>query len=95
MQRFIAVHTLPGFGEEQLKALLKNHPPFPQGTVCRWTYADFETGKAFCDWVAPSKEAILEWFQATSMPYDALYPVRLVDWALQEVEPAPVQAVPA
>lgn len=48
----------------------------------------FEEGKGFCDWVAPSKEAILEWFKATNMPYDAIYPVRMIDWALQEIEPS-------
>jgi hypothetical protein len=89
MQRFIAVHTLPGFTEEQLVGLVKSHPPFPQDVICRWTYMNFEEHKAFCDWVAPSKEAILAWFKETNMPYDALYPVRMVDWALREIEPAP------
>lgn len=92
MQRFIAVHTIPGMTEEQLTALVKNHPPFPPATICRWTYANFEEGKAFCDWVAPNREAILEWFKATNMQYDALYPVRMVDWLAQEIEPAPEPA---
>lgn len=88
MQRFLAVHTLPGITEEQITALVKNHPPFPTGVVCRWTYVNFEEGKGFCDWIAPNKEAILEWLRAVNMPYDALYPVRMLDWALQEIEPA-------
>ena len=87
MQRFVAVHTLP-LTEEQASAMLKNHPPFPPGVVCRWTYCSFEEHKFFCDWVAPSKEAILDWFKAVDMPYDAIYPVRIADWALQELEPA-------
>jgi len=88
MQRFIAVHTLPGMTEEQMRGLLKNHLPFPPGATCRWTYMSLEEGKGFCDWVAPNKEAILEWLKASQMPYDGLYPVRIVDWALQEIEPA-------
>ncbi len=88
MQRFIAVHTLPGMTEEQLRQLLQNHPPFPPGVLCRWTYCNLEESKFFCDWAAPSKEAILEWFRTAGIAYDALYPVRIMDWATQEIEPA-------
>ncbi len=69
-------------------ALVKNHPPFPEGSVCRWSYVNYEEGKAFCDWIAPSREVILDWFKAIDMPYDVLMPVRMVDWLAQTIEPA-------
>ncbi len=60
----------------------------PAGMTCRWTYCDFEDDKFFCDWVAPSKQALIELFQAAEMPFDAIYPVRIADWALGGIEPA-------
>ena len=87
MPRFIAVHTAP-FTEEQMKAAIKDMPPqLPAGVSWKLTYCDFADNKFFCEWEAPNKEAIEQIFKANNMPFDAVYPVRLLDVAKAELEP--------
>lgn len=77
MPRFIAVHTVP-WTEEQLNEIGKNMiPQLPPGISYKLTYCDFDDGKFFCEWEAPSKEAIEQVFKSMNAPYDAVYPVRL------------------
>ena len=86
MPRFIAVHTVP-FAEEDLKAAAKDMPSkLPPGVTWKLTYCDFADGKFFCEWEAPNKEAIEQVFKASNLPYDAVYPVRLLDVAKAELE---------
>ena len=86
MPRFIAVHTAP-FTEEQLKATTKDMPSqLPAGVSWKLTYCDFADNKFFCEWEAPNKEAIEQVFKAANMPFDAVYPVRLLDVAKAELE---------
>ena len=86
MPRFIAVHTAP-FTEEQLKTAAKDMPPkLPPGFTWKLTYCDFADNKFFCEWEAPSKEAIEQTFKTIDMPFDAVYPVRLLDIAKAELE---------
>ena len=87
MPRFIAVHTMQ-FPEADLKAAAKDMPPnLPPGVTWKLTYCDFADGKFFCEWEAPNKEAIEQVFKASNLPYDAVYPVRLLDVAKAELEP--------
>ena len=81
MPRFIAVHTVP-FTEEQLKSAAKETPP--EGFSWKLTYCDFGDNKFFCEWEAPSKEALAQGFEAKKMPFDAIYPVTLFDVAKGE-----------
>ena len=87
MPRFIAVHTAP-FPEEQFKAAVKDMPSrLPPGVSWKLTYCDFDDNKFFCEWEAPNKEAIEQVLKAANMPFDAVYPVRLLDVAKAELEP--------
>jgi hypothetical protein len=88
MPRFMAVHTAP-FTEEQWKERMASGdmPSFPPGVVCNLTYCDFADGKFFCDWEAPNKEIVEQVIKGMGMPLDAVYPVRLFDWAKMEIEP--------
>ena len=86
MPRFIAVHTAP-FPEEQMKAAAKDMPPqLPPGITWKLTYCDFADNKFFCEWEAPNKETIEQIFKANNMPFDAIYPVRLLDVTKAELE---------
>jgi len=85
--RFIAVHTMPGT-EEEVKKLAKDMPPqLPSGVSWKLTYCAFGDNKFFCEWEAPNKEAIEQVFKAANLPFDAVYPVRLLDVAKVEIEP--------
>ena len=88
MPRFIAVHTMP-MTEEQWKERMMSgeKPSFPPGVVWKLTYCDFADGKFFCEWEAPNKETLEQIFKGMEMPFDAVYPVRLFDFAKLELEP--------
>ena len=87
MPRFIAVHTAP-FGEDDIKGAAKDMPSkLPAGVSWKLTYCDFADNKFFCEWEAPTKEAIEQVFKASNLPFDAVYPVRLLDVAKAELEP--------
>jgi hypothetical protein len=87
MPRFIAVHTTQ-FSEADLKAAAKDMlPKLPPGITWKLTYCDFSDGKFFCEWEAPNKETIEQVFKAANLPFDAVYPVRLLDVAKAEIEP--------
>ena len=86
MPRFIAVHTVP-FAEEDLKNAAKGLPSqLPPGVSWKLSYCDFADNKFFCEWEAPNKEAIEQVFKAQNLPFDAIYPVRLLDVAKAELE---------
>jgi len=88
MPRFIAVHTMP-MTEEQWKERMMSgeKPAFPPDVAWKTTYCDFADGKFFCEWEAPNKEIIEQIFKAQNMPFDAIYPVRLFDFAKMTLEP--------
>ena len=82
----MAVHTLP-MGEQEMMAMLKEMAPkIPAGFTWNQSWCDFDDQKHFCDWEAPSKEALEQAFQANNMPYDAVYPVRRLDVASMQME---------
>ncbi len=74
MPRFIAVHSVP-FTEQQFTDWAKQ--PSAKGFSWKLTYCDFDENKFFCDWEAPSKEALAETFKAQHLPFDVIYPVRI------------------
>ena len=88
MPRFIAVHTIP-MTEEQWKERMmsREKPSFPPNVIWKLTYCDFADGKFFCEWEAPNKETLEQIFKGMEMPFDAVYPVRLFDFAKLELEP--------
>jgi hypothetical protein len=86
MPRFIATHTAP-FTEEQLKTAAKDMPSqLPAGVSWKLTYCDFADNKFFCEWEAPNKETVEQVFKAANLPFDAVYPVRLLDIAKASFE---------
>ena len=79
MPRFIAIHNMP-YNEEQIIATAKNMPSqLPPNLSWNLTYCAFDDGKFFCEWEGPDKEAIEQVFKASQIPYEAVYPIRLLD----------------
>lgn len=84
MPRFIAVHSV-ALKEDQLKELAKK--PLPEGISWLRTYCSFASNKGFCEWEAPSKEAVEQVLRQVQVPYDAVYGVRLFDVPTATLEP--------
>ncbi len=84
MPRFIATHSV-AFNEEQMKDLAKK--PLPEGISWVRTFCSFAENKAFCEWQAPSKEAVEQVLKQVQVPYDKIYTVRLFDVATATLEP--------
>jgi len=79
MPRFIVIHSTP-YNEEQIIATAKNMPnQLPSDVSWNLTYCAFDDNKFFCEWEAPNKDAIERVFKSTQVPYDEVYPVRLLD----------------
>ena len=79
MPKFIAIHTVP-YNEEQIIATAKSMPgQLPADVSWNLTYCDFDDNKFFCEWEAPSKEAVEQVFKSTQIPYGVVYPVRILD----------------
>ena len=83
MPRFIVVHT-ETFTEEEFKDWGK--PPQQTGFSWKLSYCDFDDNKFFCEWEAPSKEALEVFFQKIGLTFDAIYPVRLFNVAKAKFE---------
>jgi hypothetical protein len=82
MPRFLAEHKLPLGTEAEVLAFAKQmKPKVPKGLAWKLTYCDFASRKFFCEWEAPSKEALAEAFKANSVPFDAIYPAKLFNVA--------------
>ncbi|MCL5108962.1 MAG: DUF4242 domain-containing protein [Chloroflexi bacterium] len=89
MPRFIAVHTLP-FTVEQAVEKLNDLATrqLPAGGAWMNTWCDFDGHKFFCEWEAPSKEVLVEGFEANQVPFDAIHPVRHYDPTSRKLEAA-------
>lgn len=86
MARLMAVHTLP-MNEEQLMAAMKEMAPkIPQGFTYKLTYCAFGDHKFFCEWDAPSKEALEQGFRQMNMPFDAVHQVKLFEMATGKMQ---------
>jgi len=81
MPRFIAVHTIPDYNEENWIEMAKGYAgwisKFPHGVSYNLTYCGFADSKFFCEWEAPDKEIIEQLFKEAGLPFDAIYPVKL------------------
>ena len=87
MPRFIAVHTLPGSEAEFLEMSKELTPRIPEGFTWKLSYCDFENHKFFCEWEAPSREALSQAFYSTyKIPFEAIYPVKLFNVATSALE---------
>jgi len=79
MPRFIVVHSMP-YNEEQIMITAKKMPDqLPPEVLWNITYCAFDDSKFFCEWEGPNKESIEQVFKASQIPYEAIYPVRLLD----------------
>ncbi len=81
MAKFMAVHTMPLTKEQTLAMAKQGHATMPEGLVWKQTYCDFANQKFFCDWEAPNKEALEQYFKTVKMPFDAVYPVEIFNVA--------------
>jgi len=79
MPKFIVVHSVP-YNKEQILATAKNIPnQLPPDVSWNLTYCAFGDSRFFCEWEAPNKDAVEQVLKSTQIPYDAVYPVRLLD----------------
>lgn len=85
MPKFIAVHTLPQTEEEMMSQFGEMIGKVPQGFTWKQTYCDFNSHKFFCEWDAPSKEALEQGFKGVGMPWEAIYAVKLFDVASKKM----------
>ena len=77
MAKFIAAHTLPGYTEEKFASEAKKlETMVPKGYSWNLTYCAFGENKYFCEWDAPSKEALEKVFRDNKLPFDGIYPVK-------------------
>jgi hypothetical protein len=82
MAKFIAVHTLPTVTEENVKGMIEQvTKAIPNGFTWVQTYGDFANHKFFCEWEAPSKDALEQSLKAMNAPFEAVYPVKLYNVA--------------
>jgi hypothetical protein len=84
--RFIAVHSNSQLSEEQVREQLRN-PQQASPARCRRSYFDFQGRRVLAEWEAPSREDVERQLQAMRLQYDEIIPVRLADFARQELEP--------
>jgi hypothetical protein len=77
MSRFLAVHTLP-LNKEQFQGMaekaLKSIKP---GFSWNQTYCDYTNHKFYCEWEAPSKEALEQVFKNFNILFDAINQVEV------------------
>jgi len=82
MAKFMAVHTLPTFNGDNIEARIAQvTKAIPQGFTWIQTYGDYTSHKFFCEWSAPSKEALEQVFKGMNIPVDAVYPVQVYNVA--------------
>jgi hypothetical protein len=75
MPRFIAVH--PGaFPEKDLAGLAQRRGEMPAGVTWLCSWCGTTEGVTYCDWDAPSAEAIQGVLTAFGVPVDAIHEVR-------------------
>ena len=76
MARFIVVHSGPeeGYQDEMIGFARQVAASLPPGTEWRNSWAAGEASKLFCEWEAPSKEAI----EATLEAAGALFPIETI-----------------
>ena len=77
--KFMAVHTIPdATDEEKFQAMTAQAmKAVPKGFTWVQTHCDFTSHKFFCEWEAPSKEALEQAFKSQNFPFDAVYPVKI------------------
>ncbi len=87
MPRFIVAHSVPFTEEVLVKYAKEEAPKFLEDKVT-WlrTFCDFEGNKHFCEWEAPGKESLEAIFKRLSIPFDAIYRVKLFDVAKAKLE---------
>lgn len=88
MPKFIAVHTMPQ-SEEQFRVMIPDMVkmiPAGSGFTYKQTYCDFANHKFFCDWEAPSQDALAETFKKIGMPFDSIHPVKIFNVAAGNLE---------
>jgi Nickel responsive protein SCO4226-like len=86
MAKFMAVHTLPVDRKQALALAAQISEKPREGFVWKQSYCDFTNHKFFCDWEAPSKDALESAFKARNMPFDAIYPVEVLQVAIGKFE---------
>jgi len=72
--------------EADLAATAQKVSGLPAGIAWKLTYCDFADNKFFCELEAPSKEAIEQVFKANNLRFDAIYPFKLFNLAMAELE---------
>jgi hypothetical protein len=81
MAKFLAVHTLQMTQEQFMSMGQEAMHKIPKGFTYKLTYCAFDEHKFFCEWDAPSKEALAQGFKTLNMPVDFIYPVKVYEVA--------------
>ena len=87
MAKFIAVHTMLDITNEKnfQDRVVARLNEVPKGFICTQTYCDFVNHKFFCDWEAPSKEALEQGLKSLNVPFDAVYPAKVFTFAKKKL----------
>lgn len=85
MPRFLAVHAQT-FSDDQLKAFAANASQFPSDVAWKRSYCAATGDRTFCDWEAPSREAVEQVLKTNNVPFVTIYPVRRFDPAAGDFE---------
>ena len=74
MPIFLTVRSMPGLTQEQIEAGTKRAMVVGEGIGVKWvkSYYSAKDGKLYCEWEAPSVEAIYEHAKLLNRPLDSV-----------------------
>jgi hypothetical protein len=74
MPKFLTVRTVPPLTEEQISSSSKRSMTVGEQIGVRWikSYYSAKDGKLYCEWEAPSVEAIYEHAKLMNSPVDSV-----------------------
>lgn len=75
MEKFIGLHSLPGFTREMLAQ--GGQQAAQMNVKILRVHGDTSTGRVICEVEAPGREAFISWLNKINMPYDEIAKVEL------------------
>jgi hypothetical protein len=79
--KFIAVHDLLVFEKGAAAMKKQAGPMIAKGFTWNHTFCDMTGHKFFCEWDAPSQDALEQAFKQFKMPFETVYPEKKFDIA--------------
>ncbi len=92
MAQLLSVHIDSPASQDEATPGCPGRAPCPamfSGKDLTWlkTWRDFESGRIYCWWGAPDKEALEDFFQSNDIPWEEIAEVKFTsprDWAWRE-----------